>query len=452
MAIINGSDSDERLFGTDQDDTIRGFGGSDFLVGFDGNDLLDGGAGADLMVGGNGHDDYVVDNTGDVIAEGTGGGFDTVRTSVSYALGANVERLLLSGGPAINGTGNELDNDIVGNNADNELSGLDGNDTLRGRGGNDVLIGGLGTDTMQGDEGNDIYNVDNAGDVVIEFDGQGYDTVRSTVSYTLSANVERLLLTGGPAIDGTGNELDNMIVGNDAANTLSGLAGNDTLRGRDGNDVLNGGLGADTMQGDEGHDSYTVDNVGDVVIEAANQGFDTVRSSISYTLTDNVERLLLTGGPSTDGTGNNLDNEIVGNNAANVLNGLDGDDSLRGRNGADTLNGGLGSDILEGGLHGDRFVFNTTLGPANIDTMTDFEIALDIIELDAAIFAGLSLGTLDADAFNNGGPLDATDRIVYDTTSGALYFDPDGDGATAATQFATVGNLAAVSNTDFLVV
>jgi Ca2+-binding RTX toxin-like protein len=452
MAVINGSDADERLLGTDQDDTIRGFGGSDLLLGFDGNDLIDGGVGADIMVGGNGHDDYVVDNAGDVIAEGVGGGFDTVRASVSYTLAANLERLLLSGGPAINGTGNELDNDIVGNNADNELSGLDGNDTLRGRGGDDVLTGGLGTDTMQGDEGNDIYNVDNFGDVVIEFGGQGYDTVRSSVSYTLSANVERLLLTGGPAIDGTGNELDNMIVGNDAANTLSGLAGNDSLRGRDGNDVLNGGLGADTMQGDEGHDSYFIDNAGDVVIEAASQGFDTVRSSISYTLTDNVERLLLTGGPSTDGTGNGLDNEIVGNNAANVLNGLGGGDTLRGRNGTDTLNGGLGNDILEGGLHSDTFVFDTILGPANIDTIADFETALDIVELDAAIFSGLSAGTLDADAFNSGGPLDSDDRIVYDTTSGALYYDPDGDGAAAATQFATLSNLAAIANTDFLVV
>lgn len=434
MAIINGTDVAEFLLGTESDDTIRGFGGNDILIGLGGKDFIVGGTGADIMVGGNGHDVYVVDHVGDVVAEAPGGGFDAVRASVSYTLGDNIERLLLSGGLTINGTGNDQDNIIIGNNKDNELSGLDGNDTLRGRGGDDLLNGGLGADTMRGDEGNDIYIVDNVGDVVIEQAGQGFDTVRTTISYTLTDNVERLLLTGGPAIDGTGNDLANVIIGNDAANVLSGLDGNDTLRGRGGNDTLNGGLGADTMQGDEGHDDYTVDNVGDVVIEEVGGGFDTVRSSISYTLTDNVERLLLTGGPAIDGTGNGGDNEIVGNNAANVLSGLDGNDILRGRGGSDT------------------FVFDTALGASNVDTIVDFQVALDVIQLDSAVFTGLSVGTLDAGAFNNGGALDADDRIIYDTTTGALSFDADGSGAGLAIQFATLANLAAVSNTDFLVV
>jgi Ca2+-binding RTX toxin-like protein len=452
MATIDGTDAAERLQGTDLADTIRGFGGADVLLGLGGNDLLNGGAGADTMIGGAGHDDYIVDNAGDVVSEGANEGFDTVTASVSYTLSANVERLLLAGGPAINGTGNGLDNEIVGNNNNNELNGMDGNDFLRGRGGHDVLIGGLGADTMQGDEGNDTYHVDNAGDLVVEQAGQGFDTVRASISYTLTDNVERLLLVGGPAIDGTGNALDNVIVGNDAANTLSGLAGNDDLRGGGGNDVLNGGTGADYMQGDAGHDSYFVDNAGDVVVEAADQGSDTVRSSISYTLTDNVERLLLTGGPAIDGTGNDIANEIVGNNAANTLNGMGGDDTLRGRDGTDTLNGGLGNDLLQGGAHADMFVFDSALGPNNVDVISDFEAGLDKIALDDAVFVGLSAGNLDAGAFNNGGALDADDRIIYDTTTGALSFDPDGSGAQAATQFATLSNLAAISHTDFIIV
>ena len=329
------------ILGFAGDDTLEGGDGDDTLLGGDGDDFLDGGAGGDSMTGGDGNDIYVVESAGDIVSEGPGGGFDTVRSSISYTLTANVERLLLSGGPAINGTGNDLNNVITGNNAANELSGLGGNDTLRGRGGDDILIGGLGADTMQGDEGDDDYSVDNAGDVVIEGAGAGFDTVRSSVSYTLSANVERPLLTGGPAIDGTGNDGNNVITGNEAANVLSGLGGNDTLRGRGGNDVLTGGLGADTMQGDEGDDDYSIDNAGDVVIEEAGGGFDTVRSSISYTLSANTERLLLSGGPAINGTGNDLDNEIVGNNAANVLSGLGGNDNLIGGGGNDNLIGGL---------------------------------------------------------------------------------------------------------------
>jgi Ca2+-binding RTX toxin-like protein len=443
MAIITGTDSSEFLLGTEDDDTIRGLGGNDTLSSLGGNDFLDGGVGADTMTGGSGNDVYVVDNTADAVAEASGGGFDTVRSSVSYTLSANVERLLLSGGPAINGTGNNLSNEIVGNNAANELNGLAGNDTLRGRGGNDVLIGGLGADTMQGDEGNDVYNVDNAGDVVIEASGNGFDTVQTTVSYTLSANVERLLLTGGPAIDGTGNDQNNDIVGNEAANVLSGLGGNDTLSGGAGDDTLNGGLGADTMDGGSGNDSYTVDNAGDAVIEASGGGFDTVRSSVSYTLDANVERLLLTGGPAIDGTGNDLNNVITGNNSANVLSGLDGNDALSGRGGIDFLTGGAGDDT---------FTFNTALGEGNVDTITDFEAGADSMLLDDAVFAGLSLGTLSADAFNNGGAVDADDRIIYDTATGNLFFDADGSGAQQATQFATLSNQAPVSNTDFIVV
>ena len=116
------------------------------------------------------------------------------------------------------------------------------------------------------------------------------------------------------------------------------------------------------------------------------------------------------------------------------------------------LNGRLGNDGITTGAGADRVRFDTALGAGNIDTITDFSPLLDTILLDDAVFTGLPLGVLAAAAFNNGGPVDANDRIIYNPVSGALSFDPDGSGATLQTQFATLGNLAVISNADFLVV
>ncbi|MEA3016935.1 MAG: serralysin, partial [Sphingomonadales bacterium] len=205
-------------------------------------------------------------------------------------------------------------------------TGGSGNDTLIGNGADNVLDGRGGADQMAGRLGNDRYVVDNGGDVVTELAGQGTDTVASSITYTLGTALENLELTGAGAINGTGNELDNVITGNGAANVLTGLAGNDTL---------NGGAGGDSLTGGTGNDLYVVDDAGDVVTEAAGEGTDTVSSSISYTLTANVENLVLTG-TATDGTGNGLDNVITGNAASNRLDGGAG---------ADTMIGGLGNDL-----------------------------------------------------------------------------------------------------------
>ncbi|MBC7377662.1 MAG: putative Ig domain-containing protein, partial [Burkholderiaceae bacterium] len=270
--------------------------------------LLNGNAGADTMAGGAGNDTYVVDNAGDVVIELAGGGTDLVNSGISYVLGAELEKLTLTGTAATSATGNSLANTLTGNSGAN------------------ILDGGAGADAMAGGGGNDIYFVDNVGDVVTEASGAGTDLVKASVTYTLAANVENLTLTGAAAINATGNTLANALVGNSADN------------------VLNGGAGKDTMAGGDGNDTYVVDNTGDVVIELSGGGTDSVNSRITYTLGSELENLVLTGSAAINGTGNASANVINGNSAANTLNGGAGNDTLSGGAGKDTLVGGTGDD------------------------------------------------------------------------------------------------------------
>lgn len=227
---------------------------------------------------------------------------------------------------------------IYGMAGNDVIYGLGGDDFIYGGAGNDTLDGGTGNDTLVGGANDDTYVVDSVNDQVIENANEGIDTVRSWVSYVLPANVENLVLLGTAAIDGTGNELNNTITGNGAANRLDGGAGNDTLIGGAGNDT------------------YVVDSPGDVIKETSSGGIDTVETSISYTLGNYLENLVLTGSGAINGTGNSLNNTITGNDAANILNGGAGNDTLNGGGGNDTLNGGVGNDVYNGGDGDDTFL------------------------------------------------------------------------------------------------
>jgi len=299
------------------DNHLVGNSGSNRLEGAAGNDLLDGGQGVDTMLGGTGDDTYYVDNVADIVTEKANEGADTIISTVSKSLSANVENLALAGTEAINGTGNSLNNVLTGNSASNTLNG------------------GAGADVMQGGLGDDSYYVDNINDEVAEEQGQGTDRVLAAISYTLGANVEDLQLSGTADINATGNAQDNKLTGNSGANTLNGLAGDDRLTG---------GLGADTLLGGEGDDLYEVDNLLDSVTEQAGEGVDTVEAAVTYTLSSEVENLLLTGTAATNGTGNELNNLLQGNLAANTLTGGAGNDTLNGMKGLDTLIGGAGND------------------------------------------------------------------------------------------------------------
>ncbi|HMX99778.1 MAG TPA: Ig-like domain-containing protein, partial [Agitococcus sp.] len=339
------------------------------------SDVIAGTLGADTLIGTLGDDTYLVNHQRDLIVELPDGGIDTVESSVSYMLSNNLENLTLTGNGNLSATGNSANNIIRGNNGKNRMLGAGGNDLLYGFSESDTLNGGTGIDTMYGGLGNDIFTVENVDDLVVEFINEGYDTVNSFVTYTLTENVERLNLeNSGGQINGFGNDLDNTLNGNNFANWLVGGAGNDTLQGKGGADTLEGGLG---------NDVYYVDHVGDIVIELANQGTDKVSSTISYTLTDNVEQLYLTGIAGLSGTGNGGNNIIYGNNGNNVLSGGAGSDSLNGGLGNDTLDGGVGSDTLVGGLGNDVYLLGVNSGRDIIDNKDS--LGNDILLLSTGI-------------------------------------------------------------------
>jgi Ca2+-binding RTX toxin-like protein len=313
-----GGDTSNDITGNEFGQLLKGDASSNKLMGMGGNDTLDGGGDVDYMDGGQGDDVFYVDDETEVIVEALNGGTDTVITKdISFSLQTwdNVENLTLGGTSGSNAVGNGLANLLTGNGNDNRLFGL---------GGNDTLIGGGGADTMLGGDGNDTYEVTDSGDDVQESPGQGIDTVKASINYTLTAEVENLTLTG-PAIAGTGNALANAITGNAAGNSLTGLDGNDTLNGQGGND---------TMAGGKNNDTYYVGQAGDVVTELFNEGTDTVIASLNYTLGDNVEKLTLAAGANA--TGNGLANTITGNAGANVIDGKAGADTMTGLAGDDT--------------------------------------------------------------------------------------------------------------------
>ena len=573
--IFSGSD---KFYGSSQNDTFHAYNGNDslygkdgddYLYGGDGNDKLNGGNGADTLIGGTGKDTYYVNTSSDLIVEGANAGYDTVISTTSFTLGANIEKLNLTGSQNLSGSGNQLDNIILGNGGKNTLQGYGGNDKLDGKAGADIMIGGTGNDT---------YIISNAGDRVTEYVGEGNDVVISTVSHTLALNVEKLILSGTSNIDGFGNVQNNTLIGNDKVNRLDG------------------GGGADRLKGAKGNDIYYIDNAGDVIIEKASQGFDTVKSSIDYILGNNLERLKLLGSSDIDGTGNKHINLIYGNHGENTLKGgsnndkltgfggddylkggsgndkvygnsgediivggpgndllyggigsdilsggggndiLSGDDGndtakydlsvngvvvnlniataqntigsgtdtlnsienlvgsdsndkltgnttnnelsgglgddkiwggdgedlliggrgndiLSGQNGDDILNGGSGSDTIKGGSGEDTFILNSLDGS---DTVIDFVIGTDHFDLDSTVFNGLTVinNQLDASSFVSANVLNFADvlagpSILYENSTGDIYFDENGGSAIDSILIVSVTDGLAITNNDF---
>lgn len=453
---ILGTSFADVLFGREGDDVISGFAGADRLYGDGGEDTLNGGGDDDQLFGGAGNDHLFGEAGDDMLYGGPGfnkfdggSGVDTVSFADSTApvrvtLNGSTEAFVQIGSflrgtvknveNVVGGTGNDT---ITGDGFANTIDGFNGDDTLAGGGGADKLHGGAGkdfldggngndqlngnsdddvlhggsgydylaggsghdyldggadADTMIGGTGDDTYVVDNIADAVSEGAGEGIDTVLASISFTLAENVENLTLTGSAATNATGNSLANVLTGNAASNRLDGKAG------------------ADTMKGGEGNDTYVVDSAGDVVVEAAGEGRDTVESSISFTLGANVEDLVLLGSSNIAGTGNALANAITGNAGDNVI------------------TGGKGKDLLTGGAGNDAFIFDVKAGKKNADTILDFSVG-DVIQLDTGVFGKLKGdGVLKAKFFTTGKAADGNDYITYKEGSGKLFYDRDGDG------------------------
>lgn len=391
---IDGGTGDDRIYGMTGNDTLLGGIGIDYLWGADGNDVLDGGVGNDLMDGGRGDDLFIVRK------------------------GANADRL--------------YDYDITAGNVD-QLQFVDIRSdevTLVQRSLDDLLV---------------YYNAGDYLRITSYFTGAGY-------------HIEQFNFVDGVIWDDMaikaravtyGDAGANVIYGyTDGTNRIYGLGGNDRLFGSVQTDVIDGGTGADKMAGGLGDDTYFVDDSLDTVTESASQGNDSVQASVSYTLTTNVENLLLLGGNAINGTGNTLNNSLTGNT---------GDNSLNGGSGNDILNGKAGNDSLTGGAGADTFVFDTLPDAVgNHDTMADFNVVDDTIRLDHAVFSvftqsgGISAGQL---VVGNGATAsDSDDFLVYDTADGKLYYDADGNGEENPLEIVTLTGVPALTAADFVVV
>lgn len=319
--------------------------------------------------------------------------------------------------------------------------------------------------------GDTDYFVTDTAQLAQVVDSGGHDIVYLTLAAdgTLPAWAEDALMTHkAKALHFTGNRSDNLLIDKGGTSALEGRAGDDTifgnkgtdtliggagadqlhggpgvdvlmggggddlLLGDTGRDILKGGMGSDSMQGGFGNDLYFVTDDGDTVVETPGPNIDKVCSSISYTLGPYVERLLLLGTGDISGRGNSSGNVIVGNAGDNVLNG---------KGGRDILTGGAGADV---------FVFNTALAAGNVDVVTDFNVALDTLHLDKAVFTTLVHGTLNTSAFHIGSAAaELDDRIIYNAATGALLYDSDGTGSSSPIQFATISPGLSITNVDF---
>ncbi|MGQ0673817.1 MAG: M10 family metallopeptidase C-terminal domain-containing protein [Hyphomicrobium sp.] len=479
---IIGNVADNWLNGGDGNDELSGLGGADHLSGDGGDDILTGQEGSDDLMGGHGNDLLSGHQDDDFLLGGDG--HDRLHG------GAGNDRLFGDAVGIVFINGVEL-SPITGNDT---LYGDDGDDWLDGGNGDDFLDGGAGHDALYAGAGNDIFMLSTQGD---HYDGgTGIDLLNATtrqfspspsgfggtsfpLSRTLEIDLEQGLIThtsfiGGVLHVGTIANVENVlgladfastIRGDAAANHFRGGTQGDTLDGRDGNDTLegfggndnliggrgldllfggegddtiNGGGDVDTMRGGAGNDTYFVNSGQDVIIELFGEGSDTVRSTTSITLSENVENLVLVGSSSLSGTGNALSNRITGNAAANII------------------NGGGGKDILIGGGGDDSFVFDFELATtSSVGRIADFRSGSDRILLDDEIFSSFgSIGDLDIDAFfvmGTGQRRDAEDRVMYNPANGSLFYDADGNGSEEAIRFATVSQGMVLGSGDFLI-
>ncbi|NPD14038.1 hypothetical protein HOY34_02350 [Xinfangfangia sp. D13-10-4-6] len=454
---LSGDNLANGLWGLSGNDYLFGRGGNDSLYGGDGNDTLVGGAGADRLDGGAGRDrvQYNDATTGvkvDLVLPGTNTGIAAGDTFVSIEdiYGSNHNDTL---------HGDNGANAIWGAGGADFLMGRAGNDSLYGDAGDDILVGGAGADRLDGGAGRDRaqYNDATSGvrvDLISPAANTGFaagDTYISIEDLAGSAHNDILLA------DNADNWLwglngNDQLYGRGGNDSIYGGNGNDSLYGGDGNDVLQGGVGADLLDGGAGRDrAQYSDAAGAVRVSLLNPAINTGDAAGDTFVS--IEDIF----------GSRFNDTIAGDNAANALWGAAGNDNLSGNggndtiyggDGNDTIRGGDGNDMLYGGAGADVFIFDRPIvGVSNIDRLLDFSSVDDSIWLDDAIFTALSVGALAANAFHIGAAAtSAAHRIIYNQTTGALFYDADGNGAGAARQFATLNAGTTLVLSDFVVI
>ncbi|HET6943290.1 MAG TPA: calcium-binding protein [Sphingomicrobium sp.] len=439
---LNGGAGNDTLYGDENEFSTDGYtiAGNDTLNGGDGFDFLYGGAGTDIMTGGTGSDVYGVHEVTDVVTELPGeGDNDTVQSTISYTLGANVEDLILYGIGLV-GTGNALNNQLSANGSGMSLYGLAGDDwlwsnssggsALDGGSGNDRLFGFEGAETLTGGTGNDSLDGGAGSDTASYAGAAGAVTVNlqtSNPQNTVSAGIDTLISIENVA----GSNFADSLTGNSGANALFGVGGQDRLIGLGGNDALDGGSGADVMRGGLGNDTYHVDNGDDRPIENAGEGTDRVFSSISFSLASNIENLTITGA-AVRATGNASDNSLVGNISANVLNGGAGSDVMR---------GGLGNDTYYVGEGRDTVIEASGAGRDRVYTNVDFTLGANVEDLflRGSDPLGATGNSLDNVLRGNGASNELTGGAGADDLRGGgeadsfVFADGDFGGLTAST-------------------
>jgi len=444
---------DDSMSGYAGNDALSGGAGSDTLDGGEGNDTLEGGVGADSMIGGPGNDVYYIDSAGDIVIElakdntsrqqifSLGNDNDVIVSTVSYTLldsVTGIEDMMAAGAAtgakieaAINLTGNGSGQGLIGSDAANILNGMGGDDFLGGAGGNDTLLGGTG---------NDVF-----------FSGLGNDSI-------------------------SGGEGDDVILFNLGAAPGTNLVGaQGSFYGTGGSDYADGGPGTDTLFMRGTIDNYVFSRLSETEYKITlKPGISGISSSEEITF-KNVENLQF-GELSKIGSSSNVialstiniasdfaDKLTAPGTTAWSVNGMGGSDTITGSGGNDTLVGGAGNDMLTGGDGADRFVFDTTLGSSNVDTIKDFKTGTDKIVLSAKVFTkftgssagtAITAGNLVVGAGTTVKASDSNDYLTYDTGTDMLYYDADGNGSGAPVAFAKVEltGTAAPAFGDFLVV
>lgn len=510
---LTGSAGTDFIIGSSYNNTLNGAGGNDVIEGRDGWDRLIGGEGDDVLAGGTGYNTLIggagIDTASySAWATAVHVTLEDGNGTADMTIGRNLDSLQ-SIENVIGGAGNDT---ISGGNDDNTLTGGLGDDLLIDGGGTDHLYGREGNDTLKSTDivfGNDVFDGGDGLDTFSLDDLDVKNTIGNPVTIDLAA--QAVLYNGGADTlvsieNATGSNYADVIFGDSGANFLAGRAGNDRIEGNEGadiirggtgNDILTGGDGTDDIRGGDGNDTitdYSFDGSVDVINGGAgdDQLFnEQIESGGSWDGGDGIDTLHLTGenmdnytidlgapsflilgtsfrsienlftsiGDDTI-TGSGGGNILDGGRGADVIRGMGGNDTvaggedndvLYGNGGADALRGGRGADTLFGGSGADRFVFELTPN-GEVDTLADMTTGVDKIVLSAAAFGFASAGPLAASAFVIGtAAADADDRIIYDTATGSIFFDADGNGAGASVQFATVALSANLNLGDFLV-